>query len=108
MSFSPSSSKDDVPMGSFLWEIEPEAAQPNRACWTKSINTKETLARQIPGLRIKAGTKRVFLFGHNRLNEEAAQRMADVLNGGPGGIAFADYAQAGQLNFWPGKCGPPR
>src|SRR5436309_1003739 len=78
MTFFPSSAKSGFPQGSFLWEVAPDAG---RACWTEWINTVETRSRQIPDLRIKFGSRRVFMAGHNRLNEKAAQRMADVLNG---------------------------
>ena len=103
MTFFPSSAKSGFPQGSFLWEVAPDAG---RACWTEWINTVETRSRQIPDLRIKFGSRRVFMAGHNRLNEKAAQRMADVLNGGnESGAVFASYAQLDRLNFWPGKCG---
>src|SRR5215813_12748057 len=105
MTFSPVGS-NDRPNGSFLWEVEPDAAAERRACWTESINTSETRKRQIQDLKIKFGSRRVFLFGHNRLNEKAAQRMADVLNGGgESGAVFASHAQKDRLNFRPGKCG---
>jgi len=109
MTFSPSSPKADMPNGSFLWEIEPDPAVERRACWTESINTSETRTRQIPDLKIKFGSRRIFLFGHNGLNEKAAQRMADVLNrGDESGAVFATYAQTDRLNFRPGKCGTGR
>lgn len=107
MTFSSSRSKAGMPAGSFLWEIEPGPADEpeRRACWTESINTSETRMRQIPGLKIKFGSRRVFLFGHNGLNEKAAQRIADVLNrGNESGAVFASYAQMDRLNFRPGKC----
>ena len=74
------SPKEELSSGSFLWEVKPDSAdtQEVRACWTESINTQESRTRQIPEIRIEAGKKRVFLLGHNRLNEKAAQ--ADVLN----------------------------
>jgi hypothetical protein len=106
MTFSPPSDKEDRPTGSFLWEIEPDPAQESRACWTESINTAEARMRQLPDLKIKFGSRRVFLFGHNGLNQKAAQRMADVLNGRKGSEAvFAAYAETDRFNFWPAKCG---
>jgi len=108
MTFSPFGS-NDMPNGSFLWEIEPVPAAERRACWTELINTSETRTRQIPDLKIKFGSRRIFLFGHNGLNEKAAQRMADVLNrGDESGAVFATYAQTDRLNFRPGKCGAGR
>src|SRR5882724_2808367 len=99
MTFSPSSADGGMPTGSFPWEIEPDPAAERRACWTELINTSETRTRQIPDLKIKFGSRRIFLFGHNRLNEKAAQRMADVLNrGDESGAVFATYAQTDRLN----------
>jgi hypothetical protein len=107
MTFSPPNSKSDVPNGSFLWEIEPDSVDGRGACWTELINTNETRTKQIPGLKIKFGSRRVFLRGHNGLNEKAAQRIVDVLNGAESSAVFASYAQADRLAFRPGKCGPP-
>jgi len=107
MSFSPWSPKEELPRGSFLWEVEPDSADTReaRACWTESINTRESRSKQIPDLRIAKGKKRVFMLGHNRLNEKAARRMADVLNhGDDGGAVFAAYARADRLRFWVGRC----
>src|SRR5207253_9790042 len=47
MTFSPFGS-NDMPNGSFLWEVEPDPAGERQACWTESINTGETRKRQIP------------------------------------------------------------
>ena len=99
MSFSPCDPKDELPTGSFLWEVEADAAG---ACWTESINTGESRARQIPELRLETGKKHVFLFGHNQLNEKAARRIVEALNGGD--AVFADYAKTDRMRFRPGRC----
>jgi hypothetical protein len=109
MSFSPCRPEEELPCGSFLWEVEPQrpGTRGTGACWTESINTRESLTKQIPELRIATGKKRVFLLGHNRLNEKAAARIVEILNqSDDGGVVFADYAGADRLNFRPGKCGP--
>jgi hypothetical protein len=108
MSFSPSNSKDHEPTASFLWDIEPDRAneQERRACWTESINTQETLSRQTPELKIKTGSRWIFLFGHNRVIGQASQRIANVLNArDDSGLVFANHAEADRLNFWPSKSG---
>jgi len=107
MSFSPCGPKEELPTGSFLWEVEPDSAeaQETRACWTESINTRESGRRQLPDLRIAAGKKRVFLLAQNRLNEKAAARMVEVLNHrDDSGVVFAAGASTDRLSFWPGKC----
>ena len=107
MSFSPAKLRDQEPSGSFLWKIEPAAANESEmdACWTELINTDETRSRQVPELRFKAGARWAFQLGHNRLIQKAAQRIVDVLNATDDrGVVFADYATADRLNFIPGKC----
>jgi len=99
MSFSPCDPKHELPTGSFLWVVEPDA---NGACWAEFINTPESRVREIPELKLETGKKHVFLLGHNQLNEKASRRIVEVLNGGD--AVFADYAVADGIRFRPGKC----
>lgn len=91
MTFSPARPEDEVPNGSFLWRVEPGPPNENgtRACWTELINTEETRAEGLPDLRVGTWRRWVFSFGHNRLMQKAAQKIADVLNGDSNMDVFA-------------------
>lgn len=107
MSFFPYTKMGKEPMGSFLWGIEPgERGNQAFASWTESINVDETAALRVAELRIRAGRRWAFRFGHNKLMRKAALRIADVLNNPDDrGITFADYARDDGLKFLPAKCG---
>ena len=101
MTFSPARPEDEFPSGSFLWRVEPDmpGESGTLACWTERINTGETKAERLPDLRIGMWRRWVFPFGHNRLMQKAAQRIADVLNGDGDLPVFADYSEAARRLF---------
>jgi hypothetical protein len=107
MSFFPYNQNDREPSGGFLWMIEPGGTiDQAQSLWSEFINSDETTNLGIPELRIKAGSRWLFLLGHNRLVHKAALRIARVLSDPDGPIIdLADDARFDRLNFWPAKCG---
>jgi len=98
MTFSPVRPEDEAPSGSFLWRIEPGPPNENEksSCWTELINTEETKAEGLPDLRIAAWRRWVFSFGHSRLMQKAAHRIAEVLNGEGDPVVFANYSRVSE------------
>jgi len=101
MSFAPYRQKDHEPAGSFLWTVVPSGEFDHvGSLWGESINTDETSRLGIPELRIKAGSRWPFRFGHNRLIHRAALRIAYILNNqDERTLDFEDYAPCERLDF---------